>query len=540
MNFFRWKQRKDEELNTEIQHHLDEAIRDRIARGESAEQARLNAQREFGNVGLVKEVTREMWGWGWLEALGQDLRFGLRMLRKNPGFSFVAILTLALGIGATTAIFSVVNAVLLRPLPFPQGERIVRLWETLPAEPGLRYQVRFLNFQDWRQNQVFSHLTAYREDGFNLQTGTGTQRLEGTRVTADFFHVLGVQPALGRDFSAQEDAPGGERVVIISHALWQQSFGGSAQLIGQQLKVDGENHTVVGIMPPGFSFPGYGYANEETHLWLPYALAAPATGRGPHRLRVLGRLQPNVTVAQARAEFDTIAQRLEQAYPATNKGAGVLMIPLHTLYSEDLQRPLTVLLCAVLFVLLIACANVANLMLARQATRAREIAMRAVLGAGRARIVRQLLTESLLLMMIGGAGGLLLAAWGVALLTKSGPSEIPRLQEATLDAPVLLFTLVVSALTGLIFGLAPVWQRTGLDPNAALNTGARTTGGAAHRLRKGLVVTEIALAMMLLVGAGLLLKSFARLQQVAPGFEALSLPKLFQFESYARTFDQVV
>ncbi len=473
-----------------------------------------------------------------MQTLMQDLRYGARMLMKQPGFTLIAIITLALGIGATTAIFSVVNAVLLRPLPFPQSERVVRLWESLPQGNGLRVAVRHPNFQDWRQqNQAFTHMAAYREDGFNLQTGAEARRLEGARVTVDFFNVLGVQTALGRTFSAQEDAPGGERVVIISHALWQQSFGGDAQWLGRQLKVDGQNHTVVGIMPPGFSFPGFGYANEETQLWLPYALEAPPTGRGPHFLRVLGRLQTGATVEQARTELDTIAQRLEQSYPDTNKGSQVFMIPLQEFYSGELHRPLYVLLGAVLFVLLIACANVANLLLARNAAREREIAIRAALGAGRGRLIRQLLTESLLLVTVGGAGGLLLAAWGVELLTKFGPRDIPRLQEATLDTPVLIFTLAVSVLTGLIFGLAPAWQRAGLDPNAALKAGARTTGGAGQRLRKGLVVAEVALAMLLLIGAGLMLKSFVRLQQVAPGFDAqggLTMEINLPPEKYAR------
>jgi putative ABC transport system permease protein len=456
-----------------------------------------------------------------MQTLIQDLRYGARMLFNQPGFTLIAVLTLALGIGATTAIFSVVNAVLLRPLPFPQAERIVRLWESRVPEDGLRVAVRYPNFQDWRQQQQsFTHLAAYREDGFNLQTGAEARRLEGARVTVDFFNVLGVQPMQGRAFTAQEDAPHGERVVILSHALWQQSFGGAAQVLGQQIKVDGQSHTVVGIMPPGFNFPGYGYVNEDTHLWFPFALEAPSTGRGPHLLRVLGRLQPAATVEQARADLATIAQRLAQAYPDTNKNAGVFMIPLQTFYHEELQRPLYVLLGAVLFVLLIACANVANLMLARNAGRERELAIRAALGAGRGRLVRQLLTESLLLVAAGGAGGLLLAAWGVELLTKFGPTDIPRLQEATLDAPVLCFTLAVSVLTGLIFGLAPAWQRAGLDPNAALKAGARATSGAGQRLRKGLVVAEVALSLLLLIGAGLMLKSFVRLQQVAPGFDA--------------------
>jgi len=548
----------------ELAQHLDEIYAELLASGASTAEAEQQTRAELrGSELLTRELRRTEQSINpdaivlgtnrrsfLMTDLLQDLRFGARMSAKQPSFTLIAVLTLALGIGATTAIFSVVNAVVLNPLPFPQSERIVRLWEKRQPEDGLRVAVRYANFQDWQQqNQVFTHLTAYREDGFNLQAGVETRRLEGARVTVDFFHVLNVQPMLGRAFSAQEDAPGGERVVILSHALWQQSFGGNAQLIGQQLKVDGQNHTVVGIMPPNFSFPGYGYANEETHLWFPYALAAPETGRGPHRLRVLGRLQAAATIEQARAEFDTIARRLEQAFPATNKGAGVFMIGLQNFYNEDLQRPLYVLLGAVLFVLLIACANVANLLLARNAAREREIAIRVALGAGRGRLVRQLLTESLLLVTVGGAGGLLLAAWGIAMLTKFGPREIPRLQEATLDAPVLSFALVVSVLTGLIFGLAPAWQRSGLNPNAALKAGARTAGGAGHRLRKGLVIAEVALAMLLLVGAGLMLRSFARLQQIAPGFDArggltmeLNLPvqKFAQREQRAAHLEQVL
>jgi putative ABC transport system permease protein len=333
-------------------------------------------------------------------------------------------------------------------------------------------------------------------------------------VTVDFFALLGVRPAAGRAFLPQEDAPGGERVVILSHALWQQSFGGDPQMVGRQIKVDGQPHTVVGIMPPGFRFP-----QDDIALWLPYALD-PRSSRGDHFLRVLGRLGPSATLAQARAELETIAVRLEQASPDTNKGWRVFMLPLHEAISEGMQRPLYVLLGAVLFVLLIGCANVANLLLSRNAAREREMAIRAALGAGRGRIVRQLLTESLLLAFLGGAGALLLAAWGVKLLATLGPRNIPRLNEAALDLPVLGFTLAVASLTGLIFGMAPAWQHARLNLNTMLKDGSRMTGGSARRLRQLLVVAETALALLLLIGAGLMLKSFVRLQQVAPGFDA--------------------
>ncbi len=444
----------------------------------------------------------------------QDLRYGVRMLLKHKGFTLIAIITLALGIGANTAIFSVVNAVLLRPLPFPEPERIVRLWESHPPTNLPQFSAAFPNFLEWRsQNRVFAQMAAYREDGFNLMAGDEPKRATGARVTMDFFSTLGVLPARGRAFLPQEDAPGGERVVILSHTLWQQAFGGDQQLVGRRVNVDGQPHTVVGIMPPGFHFP-----QQEVELWLPYALD-PQSSRAAHFLRVIGRLRPGATIEQARAEMETIAVRLEQAYPDTNKGWRVFMLPLHEAISGQMQRPLYVLLGAVLFVLLIACANVANLLLSRNAAREREIAIRSALGAGRGRILRQLLTESLLLAMAGGAVALLFAAWGVKLLTTLGPRDIPRLSEAAIDNRALGFTLAVSLLTGLIFGLAPAWQRTRLNLNAALKDGARTVGGGGQRLRQSLVVTEIAFALLLLIGAGLMLKSFARLQQVTPGFD---------------------
>jgi putative ABC transport system permease protein len=453
----------------------------------------------------------------WEDEMIQDLRYGVRMLLKHKGFTVIAALTLILGIGVNTAIFSVVNAVLLRPLPFPNPERIVWLRESHPPTNLPQFSVAFPNFLDWRsQNQVFEQMAAYRDDGFNLQAGDEPKRVNGARVTVDFFATLGVQPIVGRAFLPQEDAPGGERVVILSDALWRQSFGGDPLLVGRQIKVDGQAHTVVGIAPPRFRFP-----QNDTGLWLPYALD-PKSSRAPHFLRVVGRLKPGVALQQARSEMETIAVRLEHAYPDTNKGWRVFMLPLHEAISGQMQRPLYVLLGAVLFVLLICCANVANLLLSRNAAREREIAIRAALSAGRGRIVRQLLTESLLLALIGGAGALFLAAWGVRLLTALGPRNIPRLNEASLDLPVLGFTLAVALLTGLIFGLAPAWQHARLNLNTALKDGARMAGSGGRRLRQLLVVFEISFAIVLLIGAGLMLKSFVRLQQVVPGFDARS------------------
>jgi putative ABC transport system permease protein len=445
----------------------------------------------------------------------QDMRYGVRMMLKHKGFTAVAAFTLMLGIGANTAIFSVVNAVLLRPLPFPEPERLVWLRESHPPTNRPQSSVRLPNFLNWRsQNQVFAQMAAYREDGFNAQAGDEPKRLNGARVTVDFFATLGAQPAIGRAFLPAEDAPGGDRAVILSHALWRQSFGGDPQLVGRQLKVDGQAYTIVGVMPPGFSFPG-----NDAELWLPFALD-PKSDRGGHNLRVVGRLKPGATLDQARAEMETIAVRLDQAYPDTNKGWRVFMQPLSETISGQVRQPLYVLLGAVLFVLLIGCANVANLLLSRNAAREHELAIRAALGAGRGRIVRQLLTESLLLALLGGAGALLFASWGVEALKTLGPRDIPRLNEAALDLPVLGFTLVVALLTGLIFGMAPAWQHSRLNMNTAIKDGARMAGAGARRLRQLLAVLEIAFALLLLIGAGLMLKSFARLQQVAPGFDA--------------------
>jgi putative ABC transport system permease protein len=474
-----------------------------------------------GKLDLLWRSTSAFWDALWLQPkrmedeMFQDLRYGVRMLLKNKSFTAVAVLTLMLGIGANTAIFSVVNAVLLNPLPYPEPERLVWLRESNPTINLPQFSTSPGNFYDWRsQNNVFEKMAAYREGGVNLQAGDEPKRLNGAKVTVDLFATLGVQPLAGRAFLPAEDAPGGDRVVILSHALWSQSFGGDPQLVGKQLKVDGQAHTVVGIMPPGFSFP-----QDDTALWVPYALD-PKSDRDAHFLRVLGRLKPGATLQQASSEFETIALRLEQAYPATNKGWRVFMQPLHEMVSGDLQTPLYVLLGAVLFVLLICCANVANLLLSRNATRERELAVRAALGAGRGRIVRQLLTESLLLAFAGAAGALLLAAWGVKLLATWGPRDIPRLSEAEINVPVLGFTLGVALLTGLIFGLAPAWRHMRPDLNIALKDGAPMAGAGSRRLRQSLVVGEIAFALLLLIGAGLMLKSFARLQQVAPGFNA--------------------
>ncbi|MGH9838201.1 MAG: ADOP family duplicated permease, partial [Blastocatellia bacterium] len=516
---FPWqRQQRDKELDVEIRSHLDEAIRDRIARGETPDEARANALREFGNVGLVKEVTRAMWGWASLERLGQDLRFGWRMLWKNPGFSLVAILTLALGIGANTTMFSLVNAVLLRGLPYPEPERLVRLWESNPGRGWPEFSASAPNFEDWRKQQtVCEQLAAYEFTTFNF-TGSGEpERVATLSVTANLFPALGVLPALGRNFLPEEEQSGRNRVAVLSNGLWQRRFGADPQLIGRRIQLNGESYTVVGVMPPRFQL------TRGTELWAPLMLDPAAqpwrANRSNHNLSVIGRLKPGVSVAQAQAAMDTLARQLEQQYPKSNAGWGVLMRTFYDwIVPEQIRRSMLVLFAAVGFVLLIACANVANLLLARASTRQREMAVRAALGASRARVMRQLLTESLLLATLGGLAGVLLALWSSNLLKTSTVLNIPRLDETRLDLRVLGFTFIVSLLTGLIFGLAPAWQASKLNLNETLKEGGRSGGAARRGLRGALVIGEVALALVLLLGAGLMMRSFAHLQNVPLGF----------------------
>ena len=453
-----------------------------------------------------------------METLLQDLRYGARMLLRKPGFTAVAALTLALGIGANTAIFSVVNAVLLRSLPFDRPEQLVRIWESNPPANIPSFSASFPNFSDWRaQNEVFEEMAAYREDGFNLTTGAGPERLTGARVTAGFFPTLGVAPAEGRMFLPEEDRPGGERVLVVSHGMWQQRFGADPQIVGRQLTVDGQTFTVVGVMPRGFTFP-----QDGTEIWVPYALDPQQAERAAHFLRVIARLKPGVTLERAQMDMDVIARRLEQSYPKSNTGWRMTMLGLHEAISGEIRTTLLVLLAAVGLVLLIACLNVANLLLARAAARSREIAIRSALGARRGRIIRQLLTESFLMALIGGGMGMLLAIWGVDLLVSFGPENLPRLKEVGIDGNVLAFTLALSLLTGAVFGLAPALQTSRIDLAKAIKEGGSASVGkpGRHWLGSLLVVSEIAVALTLLIGAGLLVRSFVRLQQVKPGFDA--------------------
>jgi putative ABC transport system permease protein len=460
-----------------------------------------------------------------MNPLLQDIRFGLRMLLKSPSVSIVATIALALGIGANTAIFSVVNAVLLRPLPFPDSESLVAVFET-NLERGLqRGSHSYPNFMDIHaQNTVFEHMSSYHGGDF-IMTGRGEPaRLQGSVVTADLFPLLGIQPILGRTFLPDEDKPTQTgRVVILSHALFQQRFGGDPSIINQRITLDGVSFTVIGVMPASFEFP---IQNDPVELWT--TIAGDASGsepvttqRGAHFLQVIARLKSGVTKEQAQAELTTIASRLEQQYPDTNTRRTLRIEPALTALVGDVRPALLILLGAVACVLLIACANVANLLLARATSRHKEMAIRSALGASRVRVIRQLLTESVLLSLLGGGIGLLLAVWWSDLLVALGKDDIPRAVHVGMDWRVLGFTLGVSLLTGLIFGLAPAFHSSKTELVESLKEGGRGTseGGRRNRVRNVLVVVELAIAVILLVGAGLLMQSLWRLQKVNSGLQ---------------------
>jgi putative ABC transport system permease protein len=451
-----------------------------------------------------------------MESLIKDIHYGVRMLTRNPAFTVVAVIALALGIGANAAIFSVVNAVLLRPLPYDDPDRLMMIRETkLPQFP--EFSVSPGNFLDWqKQNTVFEPLVAIQNAAFNLIEAGEPERLQGQRVTDGFLAMLGAQPVLGRGFLPEEDQPGHNNVVILSHGLWQRRFGGDPNILDRAITLNGQSYNIIGVMPPSFRFGG-----RATELWTPMGFTAQqAQQHGAHYVSAIGRLKPRVTVEQARAEMSAIAERLAGQYPDANAGWNVKVMPMLEYAVRSIKLALYVILAAVGFVLLIACANVANLLLARAASRQKEIAIRTALGAGRWRIVRQLLTESVLLSLIGGAVGLLLAVWGKDLLLSLAPEDLPRVREASLDGWVLAFTAGITLLTGLIFGLVPALQASKPNLNETLKDAGRgsTEGGRRHLVRSVLVVLEVATALVLLVGAGLMIKSFLRLQNVDPGF----------------------
>ncbi len=457
-----------------------------------------------------------------------DFRYAVRQLIKAPSFAIVAILTLALGIGACTAIFSVVNTVLLRPLDYPHADRLVTIRESqLPKFP--EFSVSPPNYIDWeKQAKSYEYLAAYGGATLNL-TGEGEpQRLIGVRATAHYFDVYGVKPVLGRMLLPEEDAVGKNHVVVLSYGFWQRVFGGARDVVGRSVQLNGEPYQIVGVAPYGFDVSGWPNINRNAgavpvDVWTPMAFTPEEITndrRTSHYVVVVGRLKPGVTVGQARAELELIATRLAKQYPDSNKGWGIFLAPLQDYSVREVRPVLFTLLGAVACVLLIACTNLANLLLARATARHKEISIRAALGAGRGRLVRQLLTESVLLAICGGAAGVILARWGLDALLALAPTNLPRSGEIRIDSGILLFSLGLSIATGVLFGLAPAWLAARVDVNEALKQGTRgsTEGGARGRLRGALVVVEVALALVLLSGAGLLVHSFIQLTRVDPGF----------------------
>jgi putative ABC transport system permease protein len=448
-----------------------------------------------------------------MSTLWQDLRYGARLLLKHPAFTIVAVLTLALGIGANSAIFTVVNAVLLKPLPLKEPDQLVSLWETTAKFD--RGSVSVPNMKDWReQNEVLTGIAAYQFANFSLQEGDHPERIPGVTVSANYFELLGVEPQLGRTFVEGEDQPGSNRVVLLSDPLWRRDFGGDPNVVGQSILLGGENFTVVGVMSPSFQFP-----SRTTELWVPLVFTPEQLkSRGNHAFLLIGRLKDGVTLAQAQEQLSVIARRLEQQYPDNQATRGIRLISLQEDLVSYIRPSLMVLLGAVGFVLLISCTNVANLLLARAAARQREIAVRMALGAGLWRLIRQFLTESVLLSVLGGALGLLMARWGVDGLLALAGNYLPRAGEVALDWRVAGFTLLLSLLTGIGFGLAPALQVSKTDVQEALKEGGNAgTSPRRNRLRSLLVVAEVASALVLLIGAGLLIKSFLRLQEVDTG-----------------------
>jgi predicted permease len=508
-----------DDIDEELRAHVEMEIEANREQGMAPAEARRAAMKSFGNMGSMKDLAYEVRGGGFMETVWQDLRYSGRMLLKHRGFTLIALLTLGLGIGANTAIFSIVNAVLLRPFPYHAPEQLVMVGESVSNNNNL--SVSYPNFADWRDDRkVLDSASAVRwNESYNF-TGSGEpERLQGRIVSAGFLSTLGVNPILGRDFVADDDRPGAAPTVILSYAFWSRRFGNDQSIIGKQIKLNNQSYTVIGVTPSNFHF------GLDSDVTVPIGLSAErfkSRGSDPG-INVVARLKPNVSPSQAETELNVMYARLEQQYPATNTARRANLTSLHERFVGDVRQPLLILLGAVGLVLLIACANVANLMLVRASTRRREMSVRVALGASRGRIIRQLLTESFLLAAIGAVLGILLAHWGTSFIVYQLPDGIPRLNEAYVDARVLGFTLGVSLLTGLLFGLAPALQASRLNLTEALKEGDRGSSGNRQRLRSVLVVCEVALTLTLLVGAGLLIQSFRRVLQVHPGFDSRNL-----------------
>ncbi|MCI0352748.1 MAG: ABC transporter permease, partial [Acidobacteriales bacterium] len=520
----------ERELDEELRRHIEHQTEQNIRLGMSLEEARHAAHKAFGGMEQAKEQSRDARGVRWIEDLWQDLQYGARTLMKNPGFTLIVALTLALGIGANTAIFSVVYGVLLKPLPYRDPDRIVTVKLSFP-ERGIEL-LRGGDYLDWQeQSQRFAQLAGYFIESANLTGGGEAERLILGRVSAGFFPLLGIEPLLGRNFHPEEDRAGAQPVVLLSQGLWRRRFGSDPDIIGKTVTLDGAGFLVVGVMTSGIRFPGeekfsglfYRQRAVSVDAWTPLALnvAEEAPRKRYELISVIGRLKPDVTMDQAQAELEVITRRIEQAHPRMYAGAQVRVSSLSEETIKDARLALRALWGAVAFVLLIACSNVANLLFARAVARRKELAVRAALGAGRGRLIRQLLTESAILSVLGGSLGLLLAWGGVRWLVSLDPDWIPRVKELGVNGAVLSFTCMISILTAAIAGLPPALLASRIYLNEALKDGAgakSSTSKGWRRARPTLVVIEVALSLVLLTGAGLMIKSFLRLRGVDKGF----------------------
>jgi predicted permease len=539
----------EKELGSELRFHIERQVEENIAAGMTAQEARRAAVREFGGVEQVKEECRDTRRVNYLENLGKDMRYGVRMLRKSPSFTFFAVAVLALGIAANSAIFSIADAVLIRPLPYADANRLVIVWEDASAYGFPKDTPAPGNFSDWRsRNQVFTDVAATSfGDAFNL-TGAGTpEKLTGRSVTANLLSVLGATPELGRDFRPEEDVPGATRVAILSHGLWLRRFGGDPQILGKEILLNYEKCTIIGVMKRGFQFP-----DREAELWTPARFSKEElANHGSHYLEVVARLKPGVSLKSANANLAVIAKEIEKEHPDLNARLGAFAVPLREEFSGDVRPAILMLVGAVCFVLLIACANVANLLLARATGRRREMAMRLALGATRGRIVQQMLTESVLLAIFAGAAGLLLSVWGTRFLATLIPAGIAPMTGTGVDARVLLFTLAVTLATGVLFGIIPASRVSHfhLTPSLKQGGGQSGVGSGGQRLRDALVICEVALAIVLLAGGALMIRSLQNLYHLDPGFRAdhvlvahtpLPYQKYKLFAQRSAFYDQVI